>query len=136
MTLPPPPKVPTGHAPLRVPGAARRTSSIEVDWPEGRGGPMHLIGRARDIVTSPSGAAILCGEGAFEAMMAADRTIAAIETRPARDVANMVGERPGSHLRKVIDAILPEERRAGTPLHLILDDISGGSLVAPWAWSC
>jgi hypothetical protein len=30
---------------------------------------------------------------------------------------------------------MPEERRAATPLHLILDDISGASLVAGWAWS-
>jgi hypothetical protein len=31
--------------------------------------------------------------------------------------------------------VLPAERAGATPLHLILDDLSGASLVAGWAWS-
>jgi hypothetical protein len=46
-----------------------------------------------------------------------------------------VGARGGGYLRQALDEVLPEERRNATPLHLILDDISGASLVAGWAWS-
>jgi hypothetical protein len=38
-------------------------------------------------------------------------------------------------LRHALEHFVPEERREATPLYLILDDISGASLVAPWAWS-
>lgn len=54
--LPPPPKAPVGFAPRCAPGSARRTSSIDVDWPDGREGPMHMVGRARDILTLADGA--------------------------------------------------------------------------------
>ena len=40
-----------------------------------------------------------------------------------------------SGLRQVLDRVVPQERREATPLYLILDDISGVSLVAGWAWS-
>lgn len=135
--LAPPPKAPAGYAPVRAPDSTRRTSSIDIDWPEGRAGPMRLIGRARDILTTRSAMVpTLCGEAAFEAFLAPDRTVVSIAAEPERAVLkDMVGQRAGGHLRKVIDTLLPEERRAGTPLHLILDDISGTSLIASWAWS-
>src|SRR5581483_10187832 len=48
---------PMGPAPLRRPGSIRRTSTIDVDWPEGRvEGPLRARGRARDLFTPASGA--------------------------------------------------------------------------------
>jgi hypothetical protein len=98
---------------------------------------MRLIGRARDIVTSPSGGApILCAEDSFDAVLRPDRTIVAIEADPPRpNLARLVGTRGGGRLRHALEHFVPEERRDATPLYLILDDISGASLVAPWAWS-
>jgi Protein of unknown function (DUF2889) len=98
---------------------------------------MRLIGRARDIVTSQTGGApILCAEDAFEAELRPDRTIVAIEADPPRpDLMRLVGTRGGGRLRHALEHFVPEERRNATPLYLILDDISGASLVAPWAWS-
>ena len=135
--LPPPPKMPAGPAPMRWPGSLRRTSSIDVTWPEGRGGPMHLAGRARDLLAAHSGGeSRSIAQDAFEASLKPDRTVIAITASPDRPrLKEMAGERAGGHLRKVIDILMPGERQAGTPLHLILDDISGTSLIAPWAWS-
>lgn len=98
---------------------------------------MTLVGRARDIVTPRSGGSpFVIAEDGFRALLKSDRTILAITTEPERPtVAGLVGARGGGHLRKAIDDAIPEERRAATPLHLILDDISGASLVAGWAWS-
>ncbi|WP_297490040.1 DUF2889 domain-containing protein [Acidocella sp.] len=134
--LPPPPKTPAGHAPPRLAGSVRRTSSIDVDWPEGRFGAMHLVGRARDVFT-PGGKEIeIFDEGAFEASIDAERRLLSLSATPAPPgLQVLVGERAGGHLRGAIDRALPEERRNGTPLHLILDDIAGSSLVSPWAWS-
>jgi Protein of unknown function (DUF2889) len=98
---------------------------------------MRMVGRARDIVTPRSGAApITCAEDEFEASLGPDRIIAAIEAHPTRPaLAGLVGERGGGGLRKILEKVAPEERRNATPLYLILDDISGASLVAGWAWS-
>lgn len=98
---------------------------------------MRLIGRARDIVTAPTGGApILCAQDSFDAVLQADRTIVAIEADPPRPkLKQLIGTRGGGRLRHALERIVPEERRDATPLYLILDDISGASLVAPWAWS-
>jgi hypothetical protein len=115
----------------------RRTSSIDVTFPEGRNGPMRLVARARDALAAGSGAnATTIAEGAFEALLKPDRSIISITAQPDRPaLKDMAGERAGGHLRNVIDLLLPNERLAGTPLHLILDDMSGVSLIAPWACS-
>ena len=136
-TLNPPPKNPEGHAPRRVPGSVRRTSSIDVDWPDGREGTMHLVGRARDIFTPPGTADIIVlDEGAFTARIDAERRILAISAEAAPDgLQRLVGDRAGGRLRGAIAAALPAERRDGTALHLILDDLAGTSLISPWAWS-
>ena len=128
--LPPPPKSPAGHAPPRRPGSVRRTSSIDVDWPEGRNGAMHLVGRARDIFTPPSGQGLeVFQEGACEARIDAGRRLLSLSATPSpTGLQALVGERAGGHLRGAIDRILPGERRNGTPLHIILDDIAGTSL--------
>jgi len=133
----PAPRSSAGAAPLRTPGSARRTSSIDTSWPHGRAGTMRLIGRARDIVTPRAGGApVLCAEDSFDAVLKTDRTIVSIEADPPRlDLTRLVGTRGGGKLRHALEQFVPEERRNATPLYLILDDISGASLVAPWAWS-
>jgi hypothetical protein len=108
-----------------------------VSWPDGQTGNKRLVGRARDIVTPrPGGAPIIRAEDGFEAFIKPDRTIVAIQAEPARPaLSRLVGERGGGGLRQVLETIVPEERRNATPLYLILDDISGVSLVSSWAWS-
>jgi hypothetical protein len=98
---------------------------------------MRLIGRARDIVTPATGGApILRAEDSFDAELRSDRTIVAIEAEPPRPkLTQLIGTRGGGRLRHALEHFVPEERRRATPLYLILDDISGASLVAPWAWS-
>ena len=98
---------------------------------------MHLAGRARDLLTPAGGGeARTCAEDAFEAVLKPDRTIVSIAASPARAPLDaLVGQRGGGHLRRVLDEQFPEERDAGTPLNLLLDDISGASLIAAWAWS-
>jgi hypothetical protein len=115
----------------------RRTSSIDVSWPQGRAGNAHLVGRARDIITARCGGGpIVLAEDSFEALLKPDRVIVAIDAQPARPtLSRLVGERGGGGLRKAIEAAVPGERQQATPLYLILDDLAGTSLVSGWAWS-
>ena len=131
------PRQSAGFAPKRRPGSVRRTSSIDVSWPDGRSGAMRFDGRARDVLTPASGDELVTiAEDALVASINADRTITAIESAPARqNIAKLVGERGGGHLREVLKEVLSDELYGASPLYLILDDISGASLISGWAWS-
>jgi Protein of unknown function (DUF2889) len=132
-----PPRKSAGAAPVRMPDSVRRTSSIDVSWPNGRAGNARLIGRARDMVTPlVGGTPQVIAEDAFEAWLQPDRLIVSIESVPPRPtLSQLIGSRCGGGLRKVIEAAVPAERHNATPLYLILDDLSGTSLVSGWAWS-
>jgi len=127
---------PAGHSPLRRPGSVRRTTTLDVSWPDGRAGAMWFVGRGRDILTPRDGGdPVVLREETMEARLGWDRTIQSISTPKAVNLAPLVGERGGGRLRQVLLDHLPEERRNGTPLYLLLDDISGVSLISGWSWS-
>lgn len=135
--LPAAPRSPAGCAPLRRPRSVRRTSSIDVTWPQGAGAPMQFDGHARDIFTAEAGGrpALLRGDVLW-AQLDPDRTIRAIAAEPSRSgIEQLIGCKGGGYLRQEIDAALPAERQGGTPLYQLLDDISGTSLIARWALS-
>jgi len=130
------PSNPAGPAPLRRPASIRRTTSIDTDWPEGIGKPMRMRGRARDLVTPAAGEARVLADDWMEILASPLREILSIDSvRGSAAIQEMVGLRAGGHLRGVIARLLPEEHAATTAMHLLLDDFSGASLVAGWAWS-
>jgi Protein of unknown function (DUF2889) len=65
-----------------------------------------------------------------------NRLIEEITADPDSDgLQSLVGCRGGGYLRAAIAEFLPDELDGGTPLYLLLDDISGTSLIAGFAWS-
>jgi hypothetical protein len=131
------PRNPIGPAPLRQPGSVRRTTSIDMTWPEGRGRPLLLSGRARDLLTpADGGAARVLAADEMEVLVSPERVILSMETQPPRPgAAALVGVRGGGKLRGALEVALPEEKEAGTGLYLLIDDIAGASLISGWAWS-
>ena len=131
------PTNPAGPSPLRRPGSIRRTSSLDTSWPGGLGQPMRMRGHARDLLTpADGGPAVVVAEDSLDIIASGGREIASIATsRLNDDFQQFVGARGGGHLRKQIALAIPGEQARGTPLHLLLDDFSGASLVAGWAWS-
>ncbi len=126
---------PAGPAPLRRTHSVRRTSSLDVDWPNGRDTPSRVVGRCRDLVTGGEfGDVDIAREDVITAALGGDRVIHAVEN-DRLDLSVLIGVKGGGHLRAVLDAEVHEERTAGSPLYLLLDDISGVSLVSGWAWS-
>jgi hypothetical protein len=110
--------------------------SIDATWPDGRGGNGLFHGHARDILTPVAGGdPILLVEDRI--LTVADfRTILSVESEPPRAVlASLAGARAGGYLRAALDEALHDEKVAGTPLYLLLDDLAGATLVAGWAWS-
>jgi|TARA_R110000782_G_scaffold255048_1_gene343639 hypothetical protein len=131
------PSTSAGPAPVRRPNSVRRTSTIDSSWPEGRGGPMAMSGRARDVVTALDLAdCSTVARGAFDIISTMGREIRAIETAPRLpDPVSLIGVRGGGQSRTAIVTQLGGMEAIGTPLHLLLDDFAGASLVAGWAWS-
>jgi hypothetical protein len=128
---------PAGPAPVRPSGSIRRTSTIDMTWPAGFGTQLRLDGRARDAVTTdPLQPPVVVATATMQAGIGPNRDIQDIVADPARSgLADLVGCRGGGHLRKALDEHLPGERESGEPLFLLLDDISGTSLIAGFAWS-
>lgn len=134
-TLPPPPRSTANPAPVRPRDSVRRTSSIDVSWPEGIEKDRLFVGRARDLLTPVEGCPRTLAEGGFEARLAQDKTITAIRAHaPGPDLSHLVGERGGGHLRLVLRETLPQLVAGSDPLYLVLDDISGSALVSAFAW--
>ncbi len=121
---------PAGPIPLRPARSIRRTATMDMLWPEGPGGPLQLRGRARDALTDdPEAPPQVLREAAMDATLR-DRLIEAIETAPSFDgIPNLIGQRGGGHLRGALATLVPEVRASGSPLYLLLDDVSGTSLI-------
>ena len=135
---PVPPRHTANPSPPRPAGSVRRTTSIDVEWPDGIQGERIMHGRARDIL-SPTGAtddATVLAEARMEARVSDDRTITGLAASPApAGLSGLVGQRGGNHLRMVMGELIPELIADSDPLYLLLDDISGVSLISNWGWS-
>lgn len=128
---------PSGElTPERRPGSVRRTSTIDMSWPDGLVGALHLSGRARDLLTEASGATHVLAVDEMTAVVGANRTIEQIGTVPPRpQVAQLVGQRGGSGSRQRTAEAMKEEAEAGSPLFLMLDDVPGVTLIAGYIYT-
>ena len=131
-----PPRSTANPVPVRRVGSVRRTTSIDVTWTDGPNGPRRFEGRARDVLKGTDGMDRVRAAAEMSALVTFDRTITAITATPSPPgLERLVGERGGGHLRMVLGEILPGLIAEAHPLYLLLDDISGTSLVSNWGWS-
>lgn len=130
---------PAGYAPPRRPGSIRRTSSLDLTWPQGRQGPLLLQGRARDALTSTSTESEkvvprIAREDTLELLLGTDRSIRRLESSAdLPEFQQFVGARWGGEIRNGIASLLLEADISDRPLSLLLDDVSPLHLIAPWA---
>ncbi|MFC1437249.1 DUF2889 domain-containing protein [Streptacidiphilus sp. N1-10] len=135
MSLPVPEELrPTGSvlsAPLRRPGSVRRTSTMDFTWPDGLGGDTVLDGRARDLLTLSDGSAGAVAEARLGMVSDPRRVVRTItSTPPLPLLRDLVGESAMSGFRARMSVPAAAEAAAGTPLHLLLDDVPGATLVS------
>ncbi|MDT7550886.1 MAG: hypothetical protein QOE84_3280 [Actinomycetota bacterium] len=128
---------PLGPTPGRAPWSVRRTSSLDMTWVDGFRSQMRIVGRARDLLTrSRLDDTVVLAEDVLHVGVAPDRTIEEIRSDPERpELSRLVGARGGGRLRGVLAEVVPTELREATPLYLLLDDLSGATLVAGFAFS-
>ena len=127
---------PYGYSPLRRKNSFRRTTTMDVLWPEERYGRLRLVGAGRDVITSEIARpprVLACAS--LSAVITADKRIEAIASEPVcAELASLRGLSCVSGFRKAFQPLLAPDMLA-SPLELLLDDVVGASVVSDWAWS-
>ena len=138
------PRDPAAAPPPRRRGSVRRTSTLLMTWPDGPGSGLRLAGRCRDLLT-PAGDAAPVPTNAVLASTVLAAADLRVHTGPERDIISiasdpahaglegLVGRKGGGGLRAAIAQELPDQVEQGTPLHLLLDDLAGSTLIAGFA---
>jgi hypothetical protein len=130
------PTGPAEPAPLRRPLSARRTSTLDLCWPGEPGTELRAEGRARDVLTlAPDRFRVLAADRLRADMDPGTRTILRVDSLPEiSELGQLAGARAGRGLRATLAALLPGHHES--PVYQLLDDLAGGSLVAPFARQC
>jgi hypothetical protein len=125
MTITHGPQDPATSTPRRRARSVRRTTSIDMAFPDGLAGDVLLSGRGRDLVTDAHGAAAVVDRASFEATIdfAHGQRVTEIATSPPI----------GGGYRKYLNEIVQEHDLVGTLQFQLLDDLSGASLVSGYA---
>ncbi|MDO8733275.1 MAG: DUF2889 domain-containing protein [Actinomycetota bacterium] len=103
-----------------------------MDWPSGLtgDGPGRVRGRARDLLTTASGTKTLADD-VLVAAVGQGRVYESLFTFPDRPaLQTLIGLHRPANSRSAVSALIPEEREAGTPLYLLLDDLPAIALVS------
>lgn len=116
----------------------RRTTTVDMLRPEGVFGPLHLLGRGRDLLTTTTGEALTLSETTLRAEVAYfdGRTLTSIESDPDEPaLARLVGERTGSGFRNRVNDELPDHRERESLLYQLLDDVTVAVLISGYVLS-
>ena len=120
---------PRAGSPPRLPGAVRRTTSLDLHRPDGPDGPLAIHGRARDVRTGADGAFSVV-DHALLALTVQDGTVTALRCHPARPSAQrLVGRAALVGWRSALWREVREDVATGSALHLLLDDLPGAMVV-------
>jgi Protein of unknown function (DUF2889) len=125
------PHDPRATTPTRLPGSARRTTTIDTTRPDGLAGRAVVDARARDLLTSaarPDTEAT----AAITLDFATDRTILTIGG-DAADLTALVGANVMRGFRRALAAVAPDDVARATLRHSLLDDLVGAALVSGMA---
>src|ERR1700722_322304 len=124
---------PTAGTPARVPGSVRRTSTIDMLRPDGRFGPLLLMGRGRDLVTDVDGVATTTGASACSGRVdfMGGRLLTEVTSEPDRPALQaLLGQRVSSGFRGAVQNADPDRAASDNLLNLLLDDFPVATLVS------
>jgi hypothetical protein len=118
----------------RPAGSIRRTSNIDTNRPDGLHADAVVDARARDLRTTADGRAEVVGEATLRATISATRQLVSIETSPDLPALHgLIGGSVGSGFRSRINEIATGADGEGSLLFLLLDDLTGATLVSGYA---
>jgi hypothetical protein len=113
----------------------RRTSHLDIAWPGDRGQDAVIEAAARDLATTELGAALVTAQARLTITIDSQRVLRGLSSTPSNDaLQGLVGSNGGTGYRKVLHSVAADEEDAGSPLHFLLDDIPGLTIVGPSCW--
>ncbi|HEY2331710.1 MAG TPA: DUF2889 domain-containing protein [Acidimicrobiales bacterium] len=123
---------PAVGSPARRPGSIRRTTSIDMLFPDGMTGGLTLQGRGRDLVTGPGGETEVVDRAAITVVTEGPaRTVASLTLEPpVAGLDALVGAPVVAGFRKVLAQRLAEVLDRGGVDALLLDDLTGAGIVS------
>ncbi len=125
---------PTLSAPPRRPASARRTSNIDLSRPDGPYGRLEVLGRARDLHTAADGTTTVLATGMASGTVV-DNVVTRLSTHPAAPgTPGLVGRKATVGWRTAVWRGLREHYDAGTPLHLLLDELPVAMIIAGYTY--
>jgi hypothetical protein len=117
---------PSAGTPARHPGSARRTSTVDILFPEGLAAVV-LRGRARDLFTSVDGTAQVIEEAQTDVRVGLpDRLVTRLNVEPDEwqaAMASLIGIPSGGRFRAALEECAPDLVASGSPLTLLLDEV-------------
>jgi len=130
------PTRPVQVQPARRPGSVRRTSHVDMTWPDAPSGDPEatvvLDSAARDVVTGPDGTGRVVEEVRLVTTVAPGRRVLAIEATPSDlDLSELVGLLAARGWRAATRRIVPEG--LASPLGLLLDEVPIAVLLSFYA---
>lgn len=123
---------PSEPTPIRRPHSIRRTSTIDMTWPDGIPGEVHCVGRCRDLRTgaSPDEAEVV-DQATVIADITSERVYTSIQSVPERPaLQGIVGARGGGGSRSRMGVLIADDKEQASPLYLLMDDLPAAGLVS------
>jgi hypothetical protein len=107
---------------------------MHMRWPAALGEELVVSGQVRDLLTRPDGSSWEVSAASIEALIdPAGFTIRAIRSEPALPVLEeLAGTSSARGLRARLRTVIPDEGQRGSGVHLLLDDLAGCSVIAPF----
>lgn len=104
----------------------RRTTHLDIGW---SGRRLELVGAARDLATTASGAEVL-DQASMRAMTTSGGRLESLTLSPGQPgaVDGLIGEPVRSGFRARLRSLLPDV--AGSPLGVLLEDVPGAALIS------
>lgn len=124
---------PVAGAPVRVAGSVRRTTNVDLVRPDGFAGPLVVRGRGRDLRTGPDGVGVPVVTATVEVVVdyVGGRVVRAVDADPRPPgLEALVGAPAGSGFRRTLAERLPALAASGSIVHLLLDDVTPGTLIS------
>ena len=109
----------------------RRTSTVDILWPEGFAGPLVIRGRGRDIRTLDDGGIEVLGRASTEIVLEAGK-VTSMATEPAVPIDGFIGI-SGRGFRRAVEEHTPELATDGSLLGLLLDEVPVALVISTYS---
>ena len=120
--------------PTRHPGSVRRTTSLDVLWPDGANGAARFEGVGRDLLTTADGTTeVLATDAVSLDVDPTTRHVLGLSSTRDEGVPGVVGTRIGRGVRQAMAETMADEIEQGSLMVQLLDDMTGASIVAGFA---